>query len=495
MKIKKFGAALLAFMLMTTNVAALEGEMGYFGGITPGTKLPTSIELAQEDYQVPANYTLPYKEVVYLSGDAVEVEGTITVQSGMVGIDFRAEPTGSYTESYVINATSPDGRGSVTRNMTLTTQYVYNEGLDQLIKSSRVTNWNETVAADGSAYTLDQASSHFTKSIIEEHTPGVTYYSGDVYYKAVYNQGDSPTTMEVNSRIYGYDQAFAKTETQVRTISIDDGEDQYFIKETPSITMNKEIFYSSNEPYAISFAGNYKELIQGYGAVKYDILVGNDELRSNQMTGVVGVDDTFLLDQMALPSLSQLQGHPARTDIEKLYSMGIYDVNPIAFSPNQAITRGEYITMLVKTLGIELPDVTSRRAVLMDFEDVAKTDPNYQYIYAAYNAGLINSTTVNPDDYITREELIVFNVRALGLQRLGLGIPTIQTSFMDDSKISNYAKSSLYVAGQIGIIPNSNGYIFPDMNVSYADCAVFLNLFIDYLRYGLQKDYNQMMML
>ncbi len=131
----------------------------------------------------------------------------------------------------------------------------------------------------------------------------------------------------------------------------------------------------------------------------------------------------------------------------------------------------------------------------MDFDDVSQTDDIYQYVYAAYNAGLITSTTVNPSDYLTRQELIVFNIRALGLERLGLGIPTIQTSFMDDSKISGYAKSSLYVAGQIGIIPTVNGYIFPDMIVSYADCAVFLNMFIDYLRYDLQKDYNQMMML
>ncbi|OOB76957.1 MAG: hypothetical protein BEN19_03205 [Epulopiscium sp. Nuni2H_MBin003] len=496
---KKILAMAVALLTMTTNVLALEGEMGYFGGITPGTKIPTGIALAQEKYQLDKKYVLPYKENVYLSGSAATVEGTLEIRPGE--IDLSKAHTGSYKEVYIMKAVSDDASTEISRSITLETQYVYNEVRDQLTKTSTVSQWTETVVASGQTYRLDSSKSSFSKSILEDFTPGVKYYNGDVYYKAVYANasGGADVTVNVDGRIYGYDQAFAKSETQVRNVTVDTGTRQYFIQETPTITMSKEISYGSNEPQAISFAGNYRELIQGEGVLAYNMMVSGATVPADSQYGAVAVSDTPTIEQLTLPSLTQLDGHPAKSDIQKMYSMDLFDVNPIAFSPNQVVTRGEYITMLVKAFRIPLrvEDTKKKTDVVEEviFTDVDTTSAVYPYLVAAYDAGLIAAGEANPNGFLNREQMIVFNVRALGLERLGLGIGLIQTPYMDDNKISSYAKSSIYAASKLGIIPTVNGYIFPQQHVTYAECATFMNILIDYLRYDLQKDYNQHMMM
>ncbi|OON97698.1 MAG: hypothetical protein ATN32_05345, partial [Candidatus Epulonipiscium fishelsonii] len=366
-------------------------------------------------------------------------------------------------------------------------------------KSSEITAWTETVVAEGNTYTIDEELSSFSKSILEDRAPGVTYYSGDVYYNAVYTDvtgGDNKVTMQVDARVYGYDQAFAASEVQRRNISIDTGTNQYYIEETPTYTTYRDMLYSSNEPQAISLAGNYKEIARGSGIIQYNVLLGNDELQPADAVGTVIVEDSPRVEQLPIPSLSQLMGHPAKSDVERMYSMKVFDVNPRGFSANQPVTRGEYIEMLVKALQIPVPKADDKKNPLPKglFNDISEEHSLYPYAVAAYNAGLIQGGSVNPYEYLNREQMYVFNVRALGLERLGFGADSNYTPFLDDSKISPYAKNSIYAANKLGIIPADGGYLFPDKYVSYADCAAFLNSFFDYLRYDLQKDYNQYMM-
>ncbi|OON98896.1 MAG: hypothetical protein ATN35_03125 [Epulopiscium sp. Nele67-Bin004] len=493
-KLAAFMMAMITAATATINVYALEGEMGYFGGITPGTKIPTGIAMAQEKFEREKSYTLEYAENIYLSGEAIPVYGTLEIRPGEVNPD---NPTGEYTETYIVKAASADGRSEIARTLTLRTMYLYNEAVGQITKTSTVTRWVETVVVNGMTYYLDSNKSSFSKSILEDLTPGVMYYSGDVYYKAVYNDvtgGGSDVVINVDSRVYGYDQAFAKSETQVRNVAIDTGSNQYFIQETPTITMNKELSYASNDPFAISFAGNYKEMISGSGALQYNILLGDAQLFDDEKTGVIGVFDVPTIEQLALPTLDQLLAHPAKADIEKMYSMEIFDVNPLVFSPNQVVTRGEYIKMIVKALRIPLPEINAKTNV-SPFNDLDIDSALYPYVLAAYDAGLISGGTVSPSTYLTMQEMIVFNVRAIGLERLGFGIGVGQTPYLDDNSIADYAKSAVYAASQIGIIPSTNGYIFPTKVITYADCAAMMNQLIDYLRYDLQKDYNQHMMM
>lgn len=503
---KKLATIALCLALFASSTYAAEGEMGCFGGISTGIKLETLTALAQSKQKTPSKYTLPYKENIYLSGQAETVEGTIEIKPGK-GIDKEAGE-GTYTETYKMSAQNSTGTCKVTRNVTFSTQYIYDASLKQTTKNTTVKKWSEIITVNGQTYTLDSNQSDFSKSILEDYTPGVLYYRGDVHYNAVYKaaggNNNSTISVTVNAPIYGYEQAYAKCETQQRTITVDLGNGEgYAIEETPTFNVYRDIEYGVNEPTAISMAGNYKEIMRSEGALSYNILQGSPSLYEDDAVGMVGVSNSPSVEQLSYPTTLNLAGHPAETQIKKMYSMKIFSQNASTFSTNAVVTKKDYVTMLVKALQLELPEEekTNKRSskkkdeVVNPFTDLAKTDASYRYILAAYNAGLVDGGYFNGNSYLTRELMYVINMRAIGLQRLGLATGDTYTAFVDDNLIGNWAKSSIYAAAKLGIVTSTNGYVYPKKNVTYAECATFLDQFIDYLRYDLQKDYIDKMLL
>jgi hypothetical protein len=497
---KKWGL-LVALIALAQPVYAFQGEMGYFGGTSTGYALPTTTALMQDKVKTLSTYTLPYKEVVYLSGEPVEVEGTIRITPGKMD---KTKGNGTFTESYRITAESADGQTRVTRNISFDTQFVYDAVTRQTRRTSKLKNWTENVTINGYTYRLINNRSSFSKSIIEDDTPGVSYYRGDVNYEAVYEDISGGNgeflTVAVNGPIYGYEQAFAKTETQKRSITITGPQGQYYIEEMPTYTVFKDIQYGANDPFAISFEGNYREVIRSEGSVNYNMLVASPYLYRDEKVGATAVTTQPVLEQLSIPNLPQIKGHPAESDIKKMYSMGIFTENFTTFSPSKVITRGEYIKMLVKAFQMPLPETKkssfSRQTevVVSVFNDVGETNALYPYLMAAYNAGLISGGTISPNTTLTREEMYALNVSAMGLGRLGIVTLNQYTPFIDDAQIADRYKSLVYAASQIGIADSANGYLLPKRTVTYAEGAAFLNKMIEYLRYDLQKDYAQKML-
>lgn len=498
----------ISFMLFATSTFAAEGEMGSFGGITPGVKLETLTSMAQTSKKsTTSKYTLPYKENIYLTGKAELVEGTVSISPGK-GVD-KEKAEGTYTERYVMEATNTDGTVKLTRDITFETQYIYEANRKQTTKVTKAKKWKEIITVKGQSYTLDNTKSQYSKSVLEDETPGVLYYRGDVHYEAVYegvgNPGEEKNiVIAVNAPIYGYEQAFAKTETQKREITIDLASGKgYAVEETPTVTVYRDIQYGANEPTAISMAGNYKEIIRSEGALSYNILQGNIGLYDDELSGMMNIESSPTVEQLSIPTSLNLKGHPAETQIKKMYSMKIFDENPLTFSPNQIVTKKEYIKMLVKALQIPLPEENSKstrssskkQVEPSPFKDISEGDSYYPYAVAAYKAGLIDGGYFNGNTSMTRELMYLLNVKAIGLERLGLGTMDSYTPFVDDGQISSWAKSSIYAASNLGIITPSNGYILPKKLVTKAECATFLDQLINYLRYELQKDYNDKMLI
>ena len=498
---------MMSLALLMPSVYAAEGEMGAFGGISPGVKMETLTELAQTSKKkAVSKYTLPYKENIYLTGQAEPVEGTIEIKPGK-GIDQSAGQ-GTYTETYKMTAQNSDNTVKLTRNITTETKYIYEADRRQATKTTTLKKWSEIVTVNGQTYKLDDKLSDFSKSILEDYTPGVLYYRGDIHYTAVYEsvggQGDENVTISVSAPIYGYEQAYAKSETQKRSITINlGGGEGYAIEETPTFTVYRDIEYGANEPTAISMAGNYKEIIRSEGVLSYNILQGSQSLYEDDYTGMMSVEGGSVLDQLSYPTTLKLNGHPAESHIKKMYSMKIFDEPANTFATNKIVTKKEYIAMLVKALKIQLPEeqISSKKKsakkeeVVSPFTDVSTTDTYYKYLVAAYEAGLVSGGKLSGNTPLTREMMYVLNVKALGLERLGIGTSDAYTPFVDDQQISSWAKSSLYAASKLGMLTPSNGYALPKKTVTKAECATLLDQFTQYLRYDLQKDYNEKMLL
>lgn len=501
---KKVILATILTLSFTLQAFALEGEMGYFGGISTGTKLPTTTEIAQKNNKKKVKkQSLPYKEHIYLNGKAELVEGTIEVKpSGEVD---PSKPVGNYKETYTIKAQNADGSNVLNRNITLDTQYVYDAQYRQATKTSVVSRWSETIILDGQQYTLDSIQSHFNKSVLEDYTPGVMYYRGDINYKAVYSavgdDADGQTSVSASGPIYGYDQTWAKTETQKLNIIVNNGSRQYHIEQNPSLTVSKTLQYGANEPDAISFQGNYKELTKNEGMALYNIRVGAKDLYDEEKQGGIHMQDNTSIEQLVAPGISNIQGHFAESDVKKLYSMGIYTSPSNKFNPNEVITKGEYVKALVLAMKLPIEEVKptkKKKSKKIEetpvFTNLPDTDPYYPYALAAYNEGLIGGGHFAKDEAMTREQAYTLIVRMIGLERLGF-YGKVYTPFVDDSKISSWAKTPIQAGVSLGLVrSDENGYFLPQRKVTKAEAAAIINQMIDYLRYTLKTDYQEKIM-
>ncbi len=489
--------------IISCPVFADLGDFGFFGGISSGRKLPKTTELILEkqgDKKKDDKLESIYKEVIFLSGVPTTFEGELTVEDKSKIDDTKTADT--YDITYKIEpgaTTSEDNR--ISRNMKYEVNY-RKEG-SQVIKDYEVDSWTENVVVGGMTYQLDKNQSQSSISVIESHTPGVTYYKGNIAHKAVYTLDDAKVVWELSGTFYGYNSAWSSTETHRidGTVTTDDWQMQYQVR--PSVSMGKTLQYSENEPTAISFSGNYREVMQNYSGLSYDIYAMPKKNTYNvPTTGTVSIDTYNNFEQLIAPDVSFLKGHFAESDIKKLFAMQILDGEPTYYQPSQAITRGQFVTMLVKAVKLPIEDTSStkkktskkKQVVNLVFPDVTEDRKEYPYIMAAYKSGLAvgrDNGHFYTDSPIERQEAIVILLRTLGLETLGLS-PTSITSFVDDKYIAAWAKKEVYAAARLGIIAgDTDGNFRPKSYVSKAEAAAFVNRLVTYMRSDLQTDYTE----
>lgn len=152
------------------------------------------------------------------------------------------------------------------------------------------------------------------------------------------------------------------------------------------------------------------------------------------------------------------------------------------FGVSSSITRAEFISMIVKGLGL-MPDTG-----VAPFGDVAADSAYAGDIAAAKRLGLIqgsSATSFNPDSSISRQDIavIISNV----LKYLGESTDvdtTILQSFRDADIISDYAKSSVALVVKHGIMIGKTGSKFaPKEDLTRAEAAVIVIRILD--SYGL----------
>ncbi len=503
--IKRLCASLLSvsFLVtaMPTNVFAQSGYIGYFGGITEGKRLPKTSETLLELNKASKNETFTYKEYILIDKTPVLFEGEMTVTS--------KEPEtfadkGRYTIQLEIAPTDTSSKdASIERSVTYQVNY-YRDEAKNIIKDYSATNWEEVLTTPTGKYTLDEKKSYFDLSVVENYAPGVMYYKGDISSKAFYTGGLAPDggVAEVTrtGSIFGFNSGWSNTETHRINAYVKNGEDTFNYQIRPSVSVYKDLQYGNNEPTYTSFEGNYREVLTNDSGLFYTILNKSNSMYLVEDTGTASVDSRNYFEQLAPVNLTSLKGAPYYTDVEKLYGMGILDGDPNLFKPTQAITRGEFVTMLVKAFKLSTATYQvdskkkSKTPLASYYADVPSSRNDFKYIMTARDAGIAYGSTDGhfyPDGYITRQEAICMIIRSLGLQTMGItGNP--QSPFIDDKDIANWAKNDLYTAYKVGIISTGEDFkVNPKQKLTKADAAVVVNSMVDYLRYTLKENYAE----
>lgn len=486
---------LVFLWLAQKDVLASEGDMGFFGGISEGDYLPKTIEK-----YVPVSASnsseYDYKEVIFISGEPVEVTGTITVS--IADEDILEESEGSYKESYVIRAANTEKGTTLTRNMQLNTSYYIKDGAfkKQIVKNSYLTSWTETITTEEGTYTLEQGSAIFSKATVEDLTPGVSYYNTTLSYSAYFGDGNgNRILMTVAGDVYGYKQPWSRVETQYLNLG-------YYsealgiamdITLNPRMEASKTMYYNENEPFPISFGGTYNQRMEREATLSYEILTDHPELTASQKKASILLTTPNDIEKLPIPEgLDFIEGHWAEEDLKKLYSLEIMTEIPHQGMQFEAISRGDFVKALCLAMNIDTTtyeDADKKSPKV--FGDVDYTHPLYKYIMGAYDAKLVQGTgeDFSINQPITRQEAFVIYIRVIGLERLGVTNSPV-TPFADDYKIASWAKKEIMAGYKLGIIQgNASNEVQPQKWISKAESAAIINRLIDYLREEIGRDY------
>ncbi|WP_347488850.1 S-layer homology domain-containing protein [Desulfoscipio sp. XC116] len=159
----------------------------------------------------------------------------------------------------------------------------------------------------------------------------------------------------------------------------------------------------------------------------------------------------------------------AQKEIQYLALKGILsDTGEGNFEPARPVTRGEFIVMLAKAMGIEAPPGGNQI-----FTDLEPDTPHYDILQAAYTAGLVrgyDDGTIRTDEQITREQIAAILTRALDLEPVAA-----ELEFSDRDKVGAWARDSVAAAAASGLLKGfPDGSFKPDMLTDRAQSAVLV---------------------
>lgn len=167
--------------------------------------------------------------------------------------------------------------------------------------------------------------------------------------------------------------------------------------------------------------------------------------------------------------------------IEALISRGIINgKTEDIFDPNGKMTRAEFATITVKSLGLYEKSGTA-------FSDVKNSDWFYGYVYSAFNYGIIKGVSENrfsPNGTITREEAAVMIMRSASLCGMNTEmtkneIRNILCVFPDYVKASEWSQNALAFCYKEGIMSDDVSRIEPKESVTREEIAELLYNLLD----------------
>ncbi|CAM4473689.1 hypothetical protein FHS16_004623 [Paenibacillus endophyticus] len=179
--------------------------------------------------------------------------------------------------------------------------------------------------------------------------------------------------------------------------------------------------------------------------------------------------------QLEKPKAKDIEGHWAQRQLELMVAYKALDVKNGEVRPNEAVTRGELIKMLVLARSSGHSPVMAsadRMAAKASFNDVATDSSYFVYVESALEQNLIDvgDGSFNPSGKVTRDEMAELIVRALGYNALANYDHIFKASFKDSAQIENKGQAAIVVGLQIMSL--SDGKFLPKKQVARGEASV-----------------------
>ncbi|MEK4484749.1 S-layer homology domain-containing protein [Psychrobacillus sp. FSL H8-0484] len=439
-----------------------------------------------------------YEEVFFLSGAPVKFSGKATIT--------EKENKNLITTTYKFNLSNALG-DKLTRSIVYVSTLEAFEDKGQTTSNTSVKSFSEKVTIGTDTYTLDDFQ--FSQASVIDNRPATDYYSGNIVGRKIYLKTSKGTgsstnketiTVFINGRDVGYKNFWGATETQVMDYEINTRLGNAFITSKVSDSKSKILQYETHPPSLSSFVGGHTVINSSNMISEYTYDIPYAKIASNK-NGTINLNQEKVptIERLIVPKFRDLSNHWAKDDIEKLYSLGIFDESSSFFSPNTPMKRYQFTIGVLRAVDLRVLEQPKNKKppTKAIFSDLDPKDPDYIYIESAVEKGIING--VNPSKFapnqpITRAQAVAILVRALGLEGRAPS-PGFKTNFADDNKIPTYAKESVYVATELGLINGDEKNRFnPNQSLTRAQSAAMIARFLNFLENDLKQNYRDDML-
>ena len=459
-------------------------------------------------YDLGLNDNQDYQEIVFVTGQPMVFKGTVKET-----IRVR-DDTEQVTLTYKLEDAA--GKGKLSRSLKLTTS-IEKRG-NQEVYVTTLDNLTESITIDGQQYKLVKNSVFFSGSKVVDHQTVIDYLTGNWHLKKVYEVGrdGGEVTVEMSGESDGYSNAWGEGEARQVQVRMQGkivlgGNPPQVIHWQGSVrgemkrALSRSLYYSASNPQLVSFSGGFVENRQQDQTLRisYDLPVVTDRIPTDSIRDrgdkTLAMTSPPEVKRLFVKECKDLRGHWARSAIESLCGLGAFEIQGDYFYPGLAIRRGEFIKalMVVGEAVTEEETATTRKGKREPVEepfflDVDNNHPYFKYIQAAYRKGIVQGSgaVFNPNSNLSRAEAVSIMVKAMGLENLA-PTPAYTTGYYDDAQIPLWAKDSVYVATNYGLIKGDfvggNRLFRPLDIVTRAEAASLLDQFRVYLNKDFRK--------
>lgn len=203
--------------------------------------------------------------------------------------------------------------------------------------------------------------------------------------------------------------------------------------------------------------------------------VGGNTTQVNEISASIRESGDFAIF-MNQVSFTDVTKHWAKDAIEILAAKEIVNgMSGSRFEPETDLTRAQFTKMLLGAMGI-----SPKENVSGVFRDVTASHWSAGWVEAAAELKLVQGADghFKPDDKLTREQMVVMLIRALGEEKAALEYNE-SVAFKDANSISSWAFGYAALASQMGLVQGSEGQFLPQNDSTRAQAASVIYRLMD----------------
>lgn len=141
-------------------------------------------------------------------------------------------------------------------------------------------------------------------------------------------------------------------------------------------------------------------------------------------------------ESVAADALTDISGVFGETEIKQLVDVGIIELASPQFRPEDPITRGEFITWLVRAFNLYHPERQMRFGTSPNFSDTVSDAPYSRYLGAIQDAGYVvgfEDGTFRPNQNLNREQMIAIKNRLDSQNTINESVESLRNRLRDRS--------------------------------------------------------------